>query len=1182
MTTMSEVKLNSESTEQILRYTIVFLVTYVGFLYMKHRQSRLYKLGNKLPGPLAVPFIGNALLALGIKTSGVVAVGLKYGDKYGNVIRGWLGTRLFIFLTRAEDVEVILSSQEHIDKSSEYDLFQQWLGGGILISKGEKWRSDRKMIAPTFHMNVLKSFVSVFNEKSKDLVEQLRSEVGKTFDIHDNISATSVNILLETVMGINRKTDTKSGYDYAMAVMKMCDIIHQRHYKLWLRLDLTFRFTKLFKKQFELLNIIHGLTKQVIKTKKETYVSNKANDAKSAPIEGLVKPNDYKHQEENTGTVSDDIFKHFKDDLDFYDENDVGEKKRLAFLDLMLEANHNGTNNFSDKDIKDQVNTIMFAGHDTVAASASFILTLLGGHQTIQDEVYRELFEIFGDTDRPATFTDTIHMKYLERVILESLRLFPPVPAIARHLNHDVTIKTNNYVLPANATVVIIPYKLHRDPEVYKNPDKFDPDNFLPEHTQRRHYYSFIPFSAGPRSCIGRKYGMLKLKVLISTILRNYKITSKVPHEDCLQADIILKISDGFKINIEPRKRIIPKLLVHKLINLDIKLTPVLFKINNAKINKNKILLVIYSICHTYKDTFELIKRGAQVTCFLFSSTMSLTIEEEKPYQYDVNRLVFYTLVAITSVLWLLYRRHQQSKIYKLGNKIPGPSPLPLFGNSLLVLGMKPSELMQFALKLSKKYISVSRVWVGSKLVIFLSEPDDVEVILNSHIHIDKSSEYRFFEPWLGEGLLISSGEKWRSHRKMIAPTFHINILKSFVGTFNENSRNVVEKMRSEIGKTFDVHNYMSGVTVDILLETAMGITRNTQDKSGFDYAMAVMKMCDIIHQRHYTFWMRFDSIFKLSSFFKQQTKLLSIIHGLTNKVIKEKKELYIENKARGILPPTLEELTRSNSNEAYTNAKSIADNVFEGYRDDLDFNDENDVGIKKRLAFLDLMIESAQNGTNNITDHEIKDEVDTIMFEGHDTTAAGSSFVLSLLGIHREVQKKVYDELYDIFGDSDRPATFGDTLNMKYLERVILESLRLYPPVPMIARKLNRDVKIVTNDYILPAGSTVVIGTYKIHRSPAHYKNPEKFNPDNFLPENTQNRHYYSFIPFSAGPRSCVGRKYAILKLKVLLSTILRNFKVISDISEDQFILQGDIILKRTDGFMIKIEPRKKVPSTA
>lgn len=129
------------------------------------------------------------------------------------------------------------------------------------------------------------------------------------------------------------------------------------------------------------------------------------------------------------------------------------------------------------------------------------------------------------------------------------------------------------------------------------------------------------------------------------------------------------------------------------------------------------------------------------------------------------------------------------------------------------------------------------------------------------------------------------------------------------------------------------------------------------------------------------------------------------------------------------------------------------------GLKDDLDV-DDNDIGEKKRMAFLDLMLESSQNGVV-ISDEEVREQVDTIMFEGHDTTAAGSSFFLSMMGIHQEIQDKVIQELDEIFGDSDRPATFADTLEMKYLERCLLETLRMYPPVPIIARQLKQDLKL-------------------------------------------------------------------------------------------------------------------------
>lgn len=122
------------------------------------------------------------------------------------------------------------------------------------------------------------------------------------------------------------------------------------------------------------------------------------------------------------------------------------------------------------------------------------------------------------------------------------------------------------------------------------------------------------------------------------------------------------------------------------------------------------------------------------------------------------------------------------------------------------------------AIALSNYYGHVCRGFLGYKVIIFLSDPRDVEIILGSNVHLTKSSEYRYFKPWLGDGLLISNGEKWRSHRKLIVPAFHQFVLKSFIGAFNRNSWRIVKRLRNEVGKEFDVHDYMSELTVDILL----------------------------------------------------------------------------------------------------------------------------------------------------------------------------------------------------------------------------------------------------------------------------------------------------------------------------------------------------------------------------
>lgn len=110
-------------------------------------------------------------------------------------------------------------------------------------------------------------------------------------------------------------------------------------------------------------------------------------------------------------------------------------------------------------------------------------------------------------------------------------------------------------------------------------------------------------------------------------------------------------------------------------------------------------------------------------------------------------------------------------------------------------------------------------------------------------MHLEKSNEYRFFEPWLGDGLLISKGDRWKSHRKMIAPTFHQSILKTFLSIFNKNAQDLVELLRRDaVDQICDIHDYMSGATVDVLLETVMGVKKTKEEKSSFKYAKAVME----------------------------------------------------------------------------------------------------------------------------------------------------------------------------------------------------------------------------------------------------------------------------------------------------------------------------------------------------
>ncbi|BET03464.1 cytochrome P450 [Nesidiocoris tenuis] len=544
--------------------------------------------------------------------------------------------------------------------------------------------------------------------------------------------------------------------------------------------------------------------------------------------------------------------------------------------------------------------------------------------------------------------------------------------------------------------------------------------------------------------------------------------------------------------------------------------------------------------------------------------------------------LVLSLVVASAGLLYYLKWRMGRANLYKLAEKLPGLPGLPLLGNALQ-FAISPNQIFDevYSMSFKDEFQDVGKIWLGPRLVVLLVNPKDIELILSSNVHLRKSSEYRYFEPWFGNGLLISYGDTWKTHRKMIAPTFHLNVLKRFMDEFNKNSKLVIDRMATEDGKHFDCHDYMSEIMVETLLETVMGVKQAAQGRNCLTYALSVMDVCDIMHARQTKLWLRPDWTYKWTNMAKEFDKHLGIIMNLTNKVFMKKKEDYIQSRV-STLPAKEEKEERKKEEKKVIVQGALTNENFSygqsaGLTDDLDV-DDNEIGEKKRLPFLEAMIERAHNG-DGLTDQEIKNQVNTLMFEGHDTTAAGSSFFLCVMGARPDIQEKVLNEIDSIFGDSDREVTFQDTLELKYLERCIMETLRLFPPVPIISRELDQDLPLSSRpDLTIPAGCTVVIGTYKVHRRPDLYPDPETFNPDHFLPENAASRHYYSFIPFSAGPRSCVGRKYAMLKLKILLANILRQYQVKPGKPIKDWRLQADIILKRTDGFDIALERRKHV----
>nr|XP_019552168.2 cytochrome P450 4c3-like [Aedes albopictus] len=476
-------------------------------------------------------------------------------------------------------------------------------------------------------------------------------------------------------------------------------------------------------------------------------------------------------------------------------------------------------------------------------------------------------------------------------------------------------------------------------------------------------------------------------------------------------------------------------------------------------------------------------------------------------------------------------------------NQLPGPQCVPLLGNSLLMATDREDMFNRLttARKLYGRKQGICRIWNGQVPYVLISKAEPVERILNNSVNIEKGRDYGFLRPWLGDGLLTCPGTRWHKRRKVLNPTFNYKMLSDFLEVFNRQAQTMVRLMEKELRSEdgFNCTRYTTLCSLDILCETAMGCPIQAQEQFGSDYVKAHEEIGRIMLERLQKIWLHPDLIYKCTNYYQRQVECLKVLHGFSENVIKQRR--------------LQREVTLTNDHVEDPSAE---------------------IGRKRQLAFLDLLLEATQDG-QPLSDRDIRDEVDTFILGGHDTTATAIGWLLYLLGTDHQVQDRLFEEIDSIMGqDRDRPPTMIELSEMKYLECCIKEALRLFPSIPLIARKLTESV--TTGDYTIPAGTNAVIVVYQLHRDPEVFPNPDKFNPDRFLPENTQGRHQYAYIPFSAGPRNCIGQKFGLLEEKAVAVAILRKYRLDSLDRREDLTLYGELVLKSKDGLRISISQRQ------
>ncbi|KAM6172006.1 cytochrome P450 4X1-like [Erethizon dorsatum] len=485
---------------------------------------------------------------------------------------------------------------------------------------------------------------------------------------------------------------------------------------------------------------------------------------------------------------------------------------------------------------------------------------------------------------------------------------------------------------------------------------------------------------------------------------------------------------------------------------------------------------------------------------------------------------VFGLALGLLQVIKLYLRRQRLLRDLR---PFPAPPTHWFHGHQKLLQEDKMEKLEEIV----EKYPCAFPCWVGPfQAFFFIYDPDYAQTFLN---RTDPKSQYpyKFMTPYLGKGLLNLDGPKWFQHRHLLTPRLQCDVLKTYVEVMACSVTTMLAKWEKICGAqdtTVEVYEPISLMALDIIMQCAFSQETNCQINGTYDpYLKATSELSKIIFYRLYNFWHHHDLIFKFSPKGRHFQKLSRVLHQYTEKVIQGRKKSF----KAGVKQETTQ---------------------------------------KKYQDFLDIFLGAQAESEDSFPDADLRSEVSTFMLAGHDASAASLSWLLYCLALHPEHQERCREEIRSTLGEGS--SIRWDQLDaMSYTTMCIKEMFRLIPPVPSISRELSTPLTF-PDGRSLPAGMNVVLSIWGLHHNPAVWNGPQVFDPLRFTKENSDQRHPYAFLAFSAGPRNCMGQQFAMVELKVAIALILLHFRVSPDLTRP-LAFSSHIVLKPKDGMHLQLK---------
>jgi len=413
------------------------------------------------PGPTGEPVLGSGRRYADDPFAFIAALEESYGD----ISRFEMGPIPTYMVTDPDAIERILVSDADGFRKPAFqgDALGELLGEGLLLSEGETWERQRDLAQPAFSMRRLLGLSDRITDHATAMTDGWGA--GETIDVETEMARVTLRVILDLMMGVELPED---------------------------RIDTVQSQLEPLGRRFE------------------------PDPLRYAIPDWVPMPGDAEY-EAAIGTL-DDVLDGIIERRRGTDGDPSADDGPMDFLSVLLRAQGRGEQ--SAQQLRDEMMTMLLAGHDTTALTLTYTLFLLSEHTEVRERVEREVDEQL-DGSEP-TAADVREFEYLEWVINEAMRLYPPVFALFR--TPEEPVELCGYTVPEDGSVMLPQWGVHRSARYWDDPEAFDPERFSPDRQEDRPRFAFFPFGGGPRHCIGKHLAMLEAQLILATMISEYRL----------------------------------------------------------------------------------------------------------------------------------------------------------------------------------------------------------------------------------------------------------------------------------------------------------------------------------------------------------------------------------------------------------------------------------------------------------------------------------------------------------------------------------------------------------------------------------------------------------------------------------------------------------------------------------